>query len=183
MKMTSKSRVDWEKERFVSLLSCFLSNFQIETFGKLWCKPDLPAFYFWQFAFLAQLLLVLFFMQFPASYHSKCSFNSQKSLMCLHRQHSLTFPSCCESTIMSVCFSLRTSNSTSSLSSFPLISKSRDAKAYFFFNGIFTTKNVPEEPFHCFCLMLKILFLDKLNISFELCTQRMWCVPLLPEQC
>lgn len=159
MKMTSKSRVDWEKERFVSSLSCFLSNFQIETFGKLWCKPDLPAFYFWQFAFLAQLLLVLFFMQFPASYHSKCSFNSQKSLMCLHRQHSLTFPSCCESTIMSVCFSLRTRNSTSSLI-FPSHLQIQGCKSLFFFlMESLPQKMSQKNHFTVFALCSKSFFL------------------------
>lgn len=159
MKMTSKSRVDWEKERFVSLLSCFLSNFQIETFGKLWCKPDLAAFDFWQFAFLAQLLLVLFFMQFPASYHSKCSFNSQKSLMCLHRQHSLTFPSCCESTIMSVCFSLRTSNSTSSLSSFPHLQIQGCKNLFFFLMESLPPKMSQKNHFTVFALCSKSFFL------------------------
>lgn len=45
--------------------------------------------------------------------------------------------------------------------------------------GLFT-KNVPKEPLYWFCLMLKILFLDKLNMSFELCTQHMRDMLLLP---
>lgn len=96
-------------------------------------QPDLSAFYFQQFVFLVQFFHVLFFLHVPASYHSKCSFNSHKSLMSLLWHHSPTFPTCFESTFMSAHFSLRTSNSASSVSHFSLISKLRDAKAYIFF--------------------------------------------------
>lgn len=93
-----------------------------------------------------------------------------------------SFPSFSESTIMFKHLRLRTRNSADSVSS--LSPTNPESHKEFILEGeclgqILATR--PKDSFCWFCLMLKILSFNKLNMSLKSCSQHITHVPLLPE--